>query len=298
MREPVIGLGAAPTLLLQVTHPLVAAGVEQYSDFENDPFARLWRTADIMLKLSFGTPEQSARQSRILRKVHERVQGTSSDGVPYRALDPDLLLWVWATLAQNGLDLYERTFGRLPTADRERFYQEQKLIAYACGVPEGHCPESYADFRAYFDRVVREDLRPTAISAKLIDRERQLPMPWPLGPAYIRLNLLAAGALLPDALRRDLGIPWSPARALAFTALVDANRAAAKVVPAPVRHRPTEYIVSRDRPLSMFGTSPTARARARTRRRDALRRPVLKRAASLERKAAAIRSGFLGRPAR
>ena len=53
MREPVLGLGAAPTLLLQVTHPLVAAGVAQYSDFESDPFARLWRTADIMLKLSF-----------------------------------------------------------------------------------------------------------------------------------------------------------------------------------------------------------------------------------------------------
>ena len=42
--EPVVGLAAAPTLLLQVCHPLVAAGVAQYSDFESDPFSRLWRT--------------------------------------------------------------------------------------------------------------------------------------------------------------------------------------------------------------------------------------------------------------
>ncbi|MFP3964608.1 oxygenase MpaB family protein [Actinomadura fulvescens] len=253
MREPVLGLGAAPTLLLQVTHPLVAAGVEQYSDFENDPFARLWRTADIMLKLSFAEPEISARQSAKLRRMHERVAGVSDEGVRYRALDPDLLLWVWATLVHNGLDLYQRTFGRLPAGERERFYQEQKLIAYACGVPEGHCPVTYEDFRAYFDRVVREELRPTTVSAKLLDTSRVLPMPWPLGPAYIRLNLLAAGALLPRPLRRELDIPWSRSRSLAFASLIRANRTAAKVVPTSVRHRPTDYLVARERPLRLFG---------------------------------------------
>ena len=255
MREPVLGLGAAPTLLLQVTHPLVAAGVAQYSDFESDPFARLWRTADIMLKLSFAEPEVSAKQARILRQVHKRVEGVSEEGVPYRALDPDLLMWVWATLVHNGIDLYQRTFGRLPDADRERFYSEQKLIAYACGVPEGHCPETYVAFRGYIQRVVREELRPTTVSAKLLDTERKLPMPWPLGPAYIHLNLLAAGALLPAGLRRELDIPWNSRRALTFAALIEANRAAAKVTPASVRHRPTDYVVNRERPLSLFAQS-------------------------------------------
>src|SRR5690606_20857749 len=87
LREPVQNLGAAPLLLLQVTHPLVAAGVEQFSDYESDPFGRLWRTADIMLKMAFGDPEVSRRQSEKFRRIHQRVQGTSDEGVPYRALD-------------------------------------------------------------------------------------------------------------------------------------------------------------------------------------------------------------------
>jgi uncharacterized protein (DUF2236 family) len=171
-------------------------------------------------------------------------------------------MWVWATLVHNGLDLYQRTFGRVPDIDRERFYSEQKLIAYACGVPERHCPETHADFRAYVERVVREELRPTAISAKLLDTGRKLPMPWPLGPAYIRLNLLAAGALLPSRLRRELDIPWNARRALAFAALIEANRATAKVTPESVRHRPTDYVVNRERPLRIF--SQTGGRRHRT----------------------------------
>lgn len=36
--EPFIALGGGRALLLQVLHPLVAAGVEQHSNFTEDPF--------------------------------------------------------------------------------------------------------------------------------------------------------------------------------------------------------------------------------------------------------------------
>lgn len=255
-REPVLGLGAAPTLLLQVTHPLVGAGVAQYSDFEHDPFSRLWRTADIMLKLTFGSPEQSRRQSEVLRRMHARVNGSSDEGVPYRALDPDLLMWVWATLAHNALDLYERTFGALPAGERARFYEEQKEIAYACGVPIGHCPLTWDDFLGYFDRVVREELRPTPTARKVIDVGQDLPIPRLIGATYSRINLLMAGALLPPRLRDELGIPWDATRARAFAAIIRANRLAARVTPRPVRHWPTQYMVDRDRPLRLFQQRP------------------------------------------
>src|SRR5687768_3603162 len=63
--EPVLGLGGGRALLLQVLHPLVAAGVEQHSTFAQDPFRRGFRTADMMLKLAFGEPTVSARQADI-----------------------------------------------------------------------------------------------------------------------------------------------------------------------------------------------------------------------------------------
>ncbi|GIH91706.1 oxygenase MpaB family protein [Planobispora siamensis] len=252
MREPILALGSAPTLLLQVTHPLVAAGVRDHSDFRSDPFRRLWRTADIMLKLSFGTPEVSARQSTILRRMHERVGGTSDEGVPYHAMDPDLLTWVWATLVQNGADLYGRIFGALSPGELERFYREQKLVAYACGVPQGHCPETYADFTAYFDRVVRQELRSTDVARIVIETGQRLRVPWPLGPASHHLSMLVAGALLPAKLRGELGIPWNASRARAFAAVIAANRVAARAVPTRLRQWSTGYLVARERPLKLF----------------------------------------------
>ena len=45
-REGVLLLGGGRALLLQVAHPLVAAGVAQHSNYREDPFGRLYRTLD------------------------------------------------------------------------------------------------------------------------------------------------------------------------------------------------------------------------------------------------------------
>src|SRR5438067_12518629 len=133
--EPVIALGGGRALLLQVLHPLVAAGVEQHSNFAQDPFRRGFRTADMMLKLAFGDEATSQRQSIVLQRMHKRIKGVSADGVPYDAMDPSLLVWVWATLVEVSLLLYERAVAPLTVLQRERYYEEQKLTAYARGVP-------------------------------------------------------------------------------------------------------------------------------------------------------------------
>ncbi|WP_106399906.1 oxygenase MpaB family protein [Actinocorallia populi] len=258
--EPVLALAAAPTLLLQVCHPLVAAGVARYSDFASDPFARLWRTLDIQLKLSYGRPEVSARQSELLHRIHQRVQGVSEEGVPYRALDPELLLWVWATLVHGQLTVYELTFGVLSKADRETFYREQQLVAHACGVPEGACPPDFAAFRRYFARMLEEELEVTETARQVVSLGNDLPrLPPALGAAYSRFNLLAAGAMLPRRLREGLGIPWSPRRDRLFRMMLLAGRAGALVVPGAVRGRPVDALVDRERPLRLFAVR---RARA------------------------------------
>jgi len=88
LAEPAALLGGGRAVLLQVAHPKVGAGVEQHSGYARDPSARLFRTVDVMAKLSFASPEVSARQARLLERVHRRVVGTTDDGQPYEALDP------------------------------------------------------------------------------------------------------------------------------------------------------------------------------------------------------------------
>ena len=103
--EPVIFAGGGRALLMQVAHPGVGAGVEQHSTYASDPWGRLFRTVDIMMKLSFGDARAvSARQQRMLAKMHRRVKGTTDDRRGrYSAFDPALQVWVWATLVDTAL---------------------------------------------------------------------------------------------------------------------------------------------------------------------------------------------------
>jgi uncharacterized protein (DUF2236 family) len=48
--EPGIFAGGGRALLMQVAHPGVGAGVEQHSTYASDPWGRLFRTVDIMMK--------------------------------------------------------------------------------------------------------------------------------------------------------------------------------------------------------------------------------------------------------
>jgi uncharacterized protein (DUF2236 family) len=179
--EPIVAIGGGRALILQVLHPLVAAGVEDHSDFENEPFRRGSRTFDVMLKLAFGDVETSRRQAAQLRRLHEQVKGTSSEGVPYQAMDPQLLLWVWATLAEVSLLVYERAVGPLGPQDRARLYEEQKLVAYATGVPEGVCPQTLGDFEDYVGRMISDELQITDVARRVAYAGRHPPIPWPLG---------------------------------------------------------------------------------------------------------------------
>src|SRR5437867_13172578 len=114
-REAVLLLGGGRALLLQVAHPLVAAGVAAHSEFHAHPLRRLWRTLDLMLTLVFADGAGALRAVRTIEGVHARVHGVLEApsgpfprGTRYEANDPALLLWVYATLVDTALVVYER----------------------------------------------------------------------------------------------------------------------------------------------------------------------------------------------
>ena len=58
-REGVLLLGGGAALVLQVAHPLVAAGVEEHSNYREDPWGRLYRTLDLTTKIVFGSTTEA-----------------------------------------------------------------------------------------------------------------------------------------------------------------------------------------------------------------------------------------------
>jgi uncharacterized protein (DUF2236 family) len=217
-RELALLLGGGRALLLQVAHPLVAAGVAEHSDYRENPWKRLEGTMNAVWAVVFGSRAQADRAAARVRAMHSRVQGRTGDGVAYSALDPELLLWVHATLVDTALLVYEQWVRPLDTGAQAAYYEEMKVAARMFGTPDDVMPATFADFRSY----MQEMLDGSTIAAGDTAREiaaavMHPPLPLPLRPAMELANLITAG-LMPERLRREYGLSWDPARAAVVAA--------------------------------------------------------------------------------
>jgi uncharacterized protein (DUF2236 family) len=211
---PVLGGGAA--VLLQVAHPLVAAGVARHSGFHRELWRRLLRTLHALYFVVYGSREEADRAALGVRAVHARVHGTTEEalgpfpaGTPYSAEDPELMLWVHATLVMSSLDAYRRFGEPLPRRAHEAYYRDMGLVARLFGVPDATLPPTLSDFRRYVARMLGGGeivvTRPAREVAEVI---LEAPLPAPLrllGPAH----RLATAALLPARLRAEYGLQWT-----------------------------------------------------------------------------------------
>jgi uncharacterized protein (DUF2236 family) len=240
-REGVLLFGGGRALLLQVAHPSVAAAVAEHSRYDVDPWGRLLRTLRVVTLITFGDGATSERAARDLRRVHAAIAGTRADGTVYRAAQPDLLLWVWATLVQSSLLVYTRYVGDLTPAEIESFYSEQQRFAMACGVPDGRWPEGYEAFAAYFDGTVGDGLAVGAQARRIADavlRPRvPAPLALPMRPSFELLRLTTIG-LLPPSLREDYGLAWGPVRERGFRLATAGARRAVGTLPPKLRQLP------------------------------------------------------------
>jgi uncharacterized protein (DUF2236 family) len=221
-RELFVALGSTAAVLLQIAHPLVAAGVDHHSDFRRDPFGRFHRTANTSLDAVFG---DTARARRALRRIdarHVAVRGTAEDGRRYRAQDPELLLWVQATLVLTSLRWYELVAGRLPAADRQRYWDEGKVFARELGVADELFPRTIGDLERYERHMLATAVVPDATSRRVSEAVLH---PFAALPraAYWPTDAITAG-LLPPPLRASFGLRWGTAERLFFRFVVEALR--------------------------------------------------------------------------
>ena len=229
-RELFLLLGGTAALLMQVAHPLVAAGVDQHSDFRRHPIGRLRRTLITTLAVVFAEPNAARAALRRIDRRHGPVRGTAADGAAYDARDPTLLLWVQTTLVLTSLRLYEAVAGRLSARDREAYWQETRPIAALLGVPASLHPATLADLERYERSMLERVVRPDATSRR-VGRDVLRPFPWIPAPFYWPTDALAA-ALVPASLREPFGLRYR-LRERVFFALVIATARLARVVLPP-----------------------------------------------------------------
>lgn len=148
---PVAGLRA---LMMQALHPLAMAGVDQHSDWRDDPVGRLAATSGYLATVSFGDRASAQRAAARVRAIHEYVRGTEPiSGRAYAATDPALLLWVHAALIESTLVARECFGTPLDSRDADRYVAEMVVAAELVGVPRELVPSSSDELAAYINSV-------------------------------------------------------------------------------------------------------------------------------------------------
>ncbi|HUE30189.1 MAG TPA: oxygenase MpaB family protein [Verrucomicrobiae bacterium] len=244
-REAVLLLGGGRALLLQVAHPLVAAGVAAHSEFRAHPLRRLWRTLDLMLTLAFADGATALAAVRTIEAVHARVHGVLEEpsgpfprGTRYDANDPALLLWVYATLVDTALVVYERFVAPLGVEGRAAYYEGSKVGGRLLGIPEAIMPPTFARFQEYVDDMIRGDALAVGPAGREIAASILRPVvPLGLAQAFRAADLFTVG-LLPPPIRERYGLSWSAGQERALHALMTLARRVLPFVPRRVRLMP------------------------------------------------------------
>ena len=155
-RERVLALSGPRALLMQAAHPLAVAGLLAHSSALDEPYDRLARTAQVMHTIGFGSraePIESARRVRAMhRQVHGRLRrpvGPYPAGTPYRADDPELLLWVLFSLVDSGLVVYRTYVGGVSRADEARYWEDYRAWGGCSGCAASDMPRTLADLDDY-----------------------------------------------------------------------------------------------------------------------------------------------------
>jgi uncharacterized protein (DUF2236 family) len=249
-RERAIALSGPRALLMQAAHPLAVSGLLAHSTAMDEPYDRLARTAETMSTIGFGRREDAEAVTRRVRAMHRRVRGTLKEpvgiypaGTPYRADQPDLLLWVLFTLVDSGVVVYRKYVGAMSEAEEAAYWEDYKVVGELFGLARADLPDTLDDLHDYRREMLEGDTLLVTDWARRRAREIVLepPVPWIVRPLLETANFITI-ALLPDRIREQYGfLPLPPVavrRALVAGGAEYVKRAVIPFVPERLRFVP------------------------------------------------------------
>jgi len=253
-REHVMALAGPRALLMQAAHPVAWAGFYAQTASKDEPYERLQRTAQIVELVTYGPRRDAERATRRVRSMHGKVRGELFEaagrfpaGTPYAADDPELLLWILATLVDSGMTVYQRYVRELTPGEREGLWQDYRIFGRMFGLPDEAMPSTYEDFRRYMRRMLDGDDLFVTDEARTTAREIVMRPPVPLAarPLVELANFVTVG-LLPARIRAQYGFSWDPARGLMLRGHTEyARRLVVPLLPGRLRYNARRHLSER-----------------------------------------------------
>jgi uncharacterized protein (DUF2236 family) len=196
-------IGGVSAVIMELAEPRVRAGVWEHTTFRVDPIRRLRRTGLAAMVTVYGARSTAETMIARIRRMHDKIRGTTSAGKAYRANDPELLNWVQATAAFGFLQAYHSYVRPLSQVKRDHFYAEGILPAALYGVTGA--PTSEEALEALFEVMARRLERSNIVFDFLAIMRSAPILPAPLRPVQ-HLLVRAAIDLTPRWLRTIVGL--------------------------------------------------------------------------------------------
>ncbi len=229
-----LAVGGVAAVILELAEPRVRTGVWEHSRFRTDPLRRIRRTGQAAMVTTYAP--RAAAEARIaqVNRMHERVEGTTPEGQPYRAMDPELLAWVQLTASYGFLNAYLRFVTPLPVRDQDRYYAEAAQVGVRFGARDLPVTVVQAEERI-------QEMRPQLASHPIIGEFLELvsaasPAGLP-GRVVQPFVVQAAIDLLPAWARGELRLPDRPARGAIADPMLRAMARSARLVPDSIAMR-------------------------------------------------------------
>jgi uncharacterized protein (DUF2236 family) len=196
-------IGGVSAVILQLAEPRVRTGVWEHTSFRINPVGRLRRTGLAAMVTVYGARSMAEAMIARVRRMHDRIAGTTPSGEAYHANDPELLNWVQGTAAYGFLQAYHTYVRPLSLEERNRYYTEGTLAARLYGATGG--PASEVELETLF-RVMRDRLKRSGIVFEFLAIIRDAPiLPLLLRPVQ-HLLVRAAVDVTPLWARTILGL--------------------------------------------------------------------------------------------
>jgi uncharacterized protein (DUF2236 family) len=248
-RERLVIAGWGRAILLQLAHPLVAAGIDAHSSFRGSlkaSLGRLWSTVAAMLSLTFGDEEEAITTAARINVIHDRVfgrlrcpAGMFAAGQAYSAHDAELLQWVHATLLDSIPRTYELLVAPLTQEERDRYCAEAAVMEPLLDIPAGLLPRNTTELDAQMRNMLGDGRVAIAPGTQALARAVLFPPRWRLlWPLFRPVQLITIG-LLPAAVRDAFGFDWSEHDARALVRWTTALKLLRRLVPVSLREWPS-----------------------------------------------------------
>ncbi len=232
-------------LCIGAVKPLNYVGTSEHTRNKSTPFRRITHTAAMFEAVFFGTREEADKVLGAVQRMHERVVGELPEdagahypaGTPYAALDPNLMVWTVAVIADSAIWFYEHLVRTLAEEQLEALWQDYVRFAELFRTPRAAMPATYVAFRAWYeDQLAGPDLFLTE-EARYMGYASAFEIPMSANRALAkRMHDLVLLGSLPPRVRELYGLRYTRAQATACAATLAAGRLTRPLVPNTLRY--------------------------------------------------------------